>query len=911
MHLRAIHMRGFKSFPDPVEISFEPGVSIVVGPNGSGKSNVADAIVWAAGSLSPSQLRAEKPDDVIYAGSGSREPAEYCEVELCFDNADGTEAIPYSELSIMRRIHRGGEGQYLLNRSPVRRLDVLELLADVGLGGEMHAIISQGRVDAVLASKPAERRALIEEAAGLGAFKQRRRRAELKLKRVRGDVDRARDLEKEVRKRLRPLALQASAAERAEKLRGEIAEHELRLWSGELAALDAEANEIDGRKAAADADRRRADQALEGLLAERSSAEDSLQQAAGRHEQATAALYRLRSALERLDVRGESATELATALRQEHEQMSQLALVPRDDSPLEELEQAEQASRSCAAESRAALEQRERLEQGASLAAERLSTLERSLAEREGLPPAARVLADEGRDLALSTLDVDPGYERSVAAALSWRGSAVLAGGTEDAVALLERSRRDGLGTLGVVMSTPRPTQAVAALPHGATSLAEHARAHDGGGPIEQLLANVSLLPLERLTEISTGMAVTKDGHCFDADRGELWYEGETARTVLMSLETRRRELAHEVSELRTQAEQAAEEASVVFEAERQARKRLNRARLAAVKVPAPVDPAALEQLGALATQSERLVAELAAAAERARDFESPLQARVDAGSATSAELGQTLRQLGEREAVLRRQAGDGQQRLSAIEVESARLDVGRRELRAKLGDDAEAAPIESTERDELTAKLERLQRRLEGIGQVNPLAAEEHGREKERLAEITTQREDLEQSVDELERLCVELAETVEKRFAETFTAVQENFTEVASTLFPGGEGRLRLTEQADDDEDDELGVEVELRPAGKRITRLSLLSGGEKALGALSFLFALFLARPCPFYLLDEVEAALDDANIERFVELLRRYSDRAQFVVVTHQKMTMEAADILYDVTMGPDGVSHMVS
>ena len=173
----------------------------------------------------------------------------------------------------MRRIHRGGEGQYLLNRNPVRRLDVLELLADVGLGGEMHAIISQGRVDAVLASKPADRRALIEEAAGLGSFKQRRRRAELKLKRVSGDVDRARDLESEVKKRLRPLALQASAAERAEKLRVEIAEQERRLWSGDLAILDSQATDIDGRKAAADSDRRRADEALEGLLGERGSAE--------------------------------------------------------------------------------------------------------------------------------------------------------------------------------------------------------------------------------------------------------------------------------------------------------------------------------------------------------------------------------------------------------------------------------------------------------------------------------------------------------------------------------------------------------------------------------------------------------------------------------------------------------------
>jgi chromosome segregation protein len=174
-------------------------------------------------------------------------------------------------------------------------------------------------------------------------------------------------------------------------------------------------------------------------------------------------------------------------------------------------------------------------------------------------------------------------------------------------------------------------------------------------------------------------------------------------------------------------------------------------------------------------------------------------------------------------------------------------------------------------------------------------------------------QREDLERSLAELERLRNELTETVERRFEETFAAVQRHFTEVAATLFPGGEGRLRLTEPDEDgaEDDREAGVEVELRPAGKRVTKLSLLSGGEKALGAISFLFALFLARPCPFYLLDEVEAALDDANIGRFVELLRRYADRAQFIVITHQKHTMEAADSLYGVTMGSDGLSQIVS
>src|SRR5437763_4528718 len=259
MHLSAIRLKGFKSFVEPVEVRLEPGVAVVVGPNGSGKSNVAGGIVWAAGSLAPSELRAEKPDDVLYAGSGGRGQADFCEVELRFDNSSGEGPIDYSELSIARRLHRGGEGQYLVNRTPVRRIDLVELLADLRLGGSMHSIIGQGRVEELVASRPEERRNFIEEAAGLGRFKRRKHRAELKLGRVAIQVERARDVEDEVRKRLRPLALQATAAERAEKLRGEIASLQARIAQLELAVLDERLSGNEETRMAAQLARRRVD----------------------------------------------------------------------------------------------------------------------------------------------------------------------------------------------------------------------------------------------------------------------------------------------------------------------------------------------------------------------------------------------------------------------------------------------------------------------------------------------------------------------------------------------------------------------------------------------------------------------------------------------------------------------------
>jgi chromosome segregation protein len=367
--------------------------------------------------------------------------------------------------------------------------------------------------------------------------------------------------------------------------------------------------------------------------------------------------------------------------------------------------------------------------------------------------------------------------------------------------------------------------------------------------------------------------------------------------------------LADEVERLQVDAARAAADASAALAEERSARERLARARASAALIPPRVDPAEADLLDRLAGAAERLVAVLGDSAELGARFEAPLRGRVDAGGASSAALGEELRRLGAQEADLRRAAVEAGQRVTALEVEAARAGAEREELVRRLPEDAKADELAGTEREELEVKLDRLERRRETLGQVNPLAAEELERERERIAELQEQREDLERSLRELDRLRAELTETVEKRFEETFAAVERHFTEVASALFPGGDGRLRLT--VPDEEAEEPGVEVELRPAGKRITRLSLLSGGEKALGALSFLFALFLARPCAFYLLDEVEAALDDTNIGRFIDLLRRFSDRAQFIVITHQKRTMEAADILYGVTMASDGVSQIVS
>ncbi|HEX3687373.1 MAG TPA: AAA family ATPase, partial [Gaiellaceae bacterium] len=464
--------------------------------------------------------------------------------------------------------------------------------------------------------------------------------------------------------------------------------------------------------------------------------------------------------------------------------------------------------------------------------------------------------------------------ERAVAAALGRSASAVVRDDAAGALTLLERARDAGLGSLVVLV----------------------------GRDPAKLVAQIPVVSKEELLT-SPVAAVTPEGFGYDPERGELWFAGETAEALLLELQARRRSLSSEFDELRA-------------------------------RLDTPIPEAAYSvQPNPFAERAVRLAERLLRALEvSVAHFEGPLRTEVEAGAARSGELGADLRRLGAAEVELRQALTAASDAVSTVEVEAARLEAEADEARRRLEEAGADEPAEGEDRDQLLATVERLERRRETLGQVNPLAHEEYEAEKVRLEELAAQRADLEASLEELEKLRSELTETVERRFTETFDAVQRHFADVAGTVFPGGEGRLRLADAEEDEEEppagaggralqpddggcadvaSSQGVEVELRPAGKRVQRLSLLSGGEKALGAIAFLFALFLARPCPFYLLDEVEAALDDTNIGRFVELLRRYSDRAQFVVITHQKRTMEAADVLYGVTMGGEGVSQVVS
>ncbi|HEX8075862.1 MAG TPA: AAA family ATPase, partial [Thermoleophilaceae bacterium] len=406
MHLRSITLKGFKSFPDRTRLEFAPGVSVIVGPNGSGKSNVTDAVLWALGEQSPLAVRGQTMQDVIFAGGHGVPGRSAAEVEVVIDNPQGLLNAEFSELSIVRRLDRSGDGEYRLNGARCRLVDVIEALSDTGLGKEMHSVVSQGRVEGIIHSKPRDRRLLIEEAAGLGKHRKRRRRAQLKLERTQDNVDRVLDVEREARSRLRPLKRQAEAAELHERLERQSLEARLELTRDLAGSAQRDLSVAEAAAVAARAARDHAERLLGAVSERRERAEEEFAAHSRRREALSGRLFAARSSEERIAMRleraGEVARRSAAAAERVARERAALEAVERDDPDGSPAAERVAALESELAGVEADLERRLE-DELAGLRAERDAAerrreeLESALAERRGQLDAAERAAEQAR----------------------------------------------------------------------------------------------------------------------------------------------------------------------------------------------------------------------------------------------------------------------------------------------------------------------------------------------------------------------------------------------------------------------------------------------------------------------------------------------------------------------------------
>ncbi|ALC06253.1 hypothetical protein CDES_09310 [Corynebacterium deserti GIMN1.010] len=1141
MYLKSLTLKGFKSFASATTLKFEPGICAVVGPNGSGKSNVVDALAWVMGEGSAKTLRGGKMEDVIFAGAGERKPLGRAEVTLTIDNSDGALPIEYAEVSVTRRMFRDGASEYEINGAKARLMDIQELLSDSGIGREMHIMVGQGKLAEILESRPEERRAYIEEAAGVLKHRRRKEKAQRKLQGMQVNLDRLQDLTHELAKQLKPLARQAEAAQRAATVQADLRDARFQIAGFEIVRLSEKLETSTEREKMIREQAEAAQEQLEEATTTQMELETELAEVTPMAEAAQQLWFDLSSLAERVSATmriaadrassagadtayaGQDPDDLLRRAEVADKELQELDMVVemaeerlnsvREDAE-EKAQQARDAEREHLAQVRAISDRREGVvrllaseeslrtqltsaEDEAERLAEQLeefigrildvererrlmqerkqgldserAPLEEALIEATHEAEAAEARLEELRanrselEKAVSRLQsridtleqsrprssaaevVDypqiatklkaaKNVDKALAAALGAHAEALTGEVTEGLVDKLFNA-----GVPRTIIVDGRRTSGAwrldADLPAGTSWLLDHVELDSAiAGPLNRVLADVVLVDapatghavveddprlravtrdgvligagwiqvgtetstveisahvedarveLEATTALLDDIAGTFDGarKAAESTRVDVAARKAALREMDLSLEATKRDLArldkqHEAA----QSEQSRHAArlSAAEERREQLRGQLDEIldRLARVEDEEEVDEpstlardqanAELQQIRAMEMEA-RLA--LRTAEERAgqqrgkgdnlrRQAEQERQAKIrheqamearrrraklatvvhagarDVSERVSAALAQAAQLRDERnqeKALLTTQVARAKDAVSAARQQLNRLsdnahsmELARSQAQVRMEEAVtkiteqlgipvvellrDYTPDEDFDEKFQRARLKQAEKDLAALGKVNPLALEEFKALEERYEFLSTQLADVEQARADLTGVIEEVDAKILQLFTDAWNDVEAEFPKVFNTLFPGGEGKLILTEP-----DDLLatGIEVEARPPGKRVKRLSLLSGGEKSLTALAMLVAIFRARPSPFYVMDEVEAALDDVNLRRLIALFEELRRDSQLIVITHQKPTMDVANVLYGVTMRGDGVTRVIS
>ena len=1163
-------LKGFKSFAAPTTLKFEPGITCVVGPNGSGKSNVVDALSWVMGEQGAKSLRGGKMEDVIFAGTSGRAPLGRAEVSVTIDNADGALPIEFSEVTISRTLFRNGQSDYQINGESARLLDIQELLSDSGIGREMHVIVGQGQLDAILTANPEERRGFIEEAAGILKHRKRKEKALRKLDSMQGNMSRVQDLTNELRRQLRPLGKQAEVARKAAVIQADVRDAKLRILADDLIAFNStlslevadetalrqRRDEVDQeldqlRKREIELDQIAAIQGpelaqaqnnyysltaqkeklrgIQNLASERArflAEEADEARASGRDpevleteakvlrgeqsilqgssDKASAELAAASNSVNQLEVRlkGEedrvAAAQRALAdyregtARQEGHIKSLQSRIDGAGSEINRLESALAGARTRVAESKvefarleseiagldagelgldAEFERAKALLNGSKANLEKLRSdlwlAERAKAAAEAKIDALRqaTLHKDGSGALLtnnqgiqirgslaSLLTIEPGWQSAVTSALGSLADALVLQDLSQVISAISFLKSTSAGSAELLFFSEADSSAVIEIPNGLTPLASKVSSATLNSMLPALFSGFVVADsLSQANQIISGssslIAVTKDGdlvgsgrarggssarttlieiseiiergeielqkHSHDCDR--IHFDLSTAETKLTSDQLNYDQVLARLNESDAAMAALAEQMAAASQGVKSASGEVERLEKSIVEVkqalnidldelviaksefekssePSEPELSSLENLRATLATARAVEVEarlalrtieerVAAISQRAKDLE--LAAATERQAASN---NITRRAARARGAVTAQGIADAAyEALIQIEISISRANSERERLEvARSNRDGEILSIRqairdlSAELDQLTSSVHRdeiaraeqrlrieqleikameefgvdssslineyapdkpvptfieddagnlsqgefipyiraeQEKRLAGaekslalLGKINPLALEEFSSLEERLKYLADQLEDLKKSKKDLLDIIKSVDDKVQEIFEEAFRDTAREFEKIFARLFPGGEGRLLLTDPRDLLNS---GVDVEARPPGKRIKRLSLLSGGERSLTAVALLVAIFKARPSPFYVLDEVEAALDDTNLGRLLSVLEELRQASQLIIITHQKRTMEIGDTLYGVSMRGDGVSEVIS
>ena len=961
MFLKRIEMQGFKSFADRTIIQFDHPITGIVGPNGCGKSNIADSVRWVLGEQSAKSMRGDKMNDVIFAGSADRRRVNMAEVTLVFDNTNHILNDDKDEIEVTRRLFRdSGEAEYLINRKNVRLKDIVDLFLDTGLGKDSLSIISQGNVLTFAEAKPLERRGIFEEAAGVAKYKKRKLESLSKLERTKANLDRSNDILIELEKQVSPLKRQARKAEIYREKKKRLEEIEISVLVQDIESIhadiesakkalfdietkttmfstDIQINETklsESRRQISTLDREINDlqdelmkkfNEIAGLEARRTELDEKRKYIVetGTNEQKAKQLSGLiEEARVEFEDRQKRLDDLNTEIRLYSQQLSAAAANIVDKRS--EYDQVSNRLRS--------LENRKNL----------IDQLMRNpFNNQQGI----RSIMDNQNALSGilgvigQVLQVENGYEEAVSTALGAAMNHIVTideQAARDAIRFLNRNQSGRATFLPLTVCTPRyvsqDNQIICQNTKGYLGVAsDFVKNHDQFEPvITSLLNNVLVVEdMEAGNELST---LTKRMYKIVTLGGEVIHRGGSMTGGKTRHDTNIMTMRKEAEEINALIDAESARVTLATKALNQANEARDKAAQAmsekryAVAALEPVvdvkkakyeklkndlallDPKGLNQDGDESHTEELIVRLNQAYLERdtiTNDMKAKREQRYQINQEAERKEQQTRQ--------MRKELSTAEASANAIKIDQGKLETRMEACLQRLASEYqltyEFAKTKVTDEQIENAKEEVAQLRadIERLGNINMNAPEEYNEVNERYETLKNQIAELTESVDKILAAIDEMDTVMKRQFKETFDKVNAEFNDIFRALYGGGKAVLTLQDPSDILN---TGIDIDAQPPGKAVQNNMLFSGGEKSLIALCVLFAILKIKPVPMVILDEVEAALDPGNVERFAQYLHHYTHQTQFIVVTHRPGTMENADVLYGVTMQNQGVSQML-
>lgn len=972
MYLKQIKAYGFKSFADKINIELCPNINGIVGPNGSGKSNVVDAVRWVLGEQSIKSLRGDNSLDIIFSGSKSRKPLNSATVSLIFDNSDKTVPIDYNEVSIKRTLYRSGENEYFINNERCRLKDIIELLTDSGGSKESFNIISQGKIDEIILAKPQDRRVMFEEAAGVLKYKRRKEEAIRKLERTNSNINRVNDIILELETNLEPLKKQSEKATIYLDTKTKLKEIEVALMAKDIETLSYEYKEskkkIDelndeiikqsNNNSNYDIELLKEKNKLKSIDDKITLNQDKLIEKTKELEKIDADIRVFKERNKYVSVDADITNKLFNLKEEELKQNSLINNINNEINLLNKKIDVinEGINNHLKKYNDFKIKKNDINNEIISNNREivnlkyKIGYLEDNINNNASVPNSIKNILNNPKFIGVhntigNLVDVDSEYSIAISTALGSASSYLVVENTSVAKELVNYLKENKLGRatffpLNVIMGRVIPVDVkniISSIP-GVIDTADKLVKYDKKytNIIENQLGNIIITNnIDTANSVSEKVnrryrIVSLDGQVVNVGGsitgGSLVsnnvikekYELEDARRELSVIERKNETLSLELQELDNKINEL-ETKIYNSRLENSNNNNLKNNKLTILKECNINYDNIVKEIKDLKDISSDDVdvkqKELLNNYYSVKDNIDSINTIINELKMDREKCENNILELEENNKKSTLFINRMEKEVNNLEIKVNRIDVKLDNLLLNLNEEYNITFEYAKENFELNIEDEEarqlvseLKSKLKQIGEVNVSSIEEYKRVSGRYEFLNNQRNDLKNAEDTLLEIIKEMDEVMIDKFSNTFEEIRKEFKIVFKELFKGGNAELILT---DPENMLETGVDIKAEPPGKHLQSISLLSGGEKTFTAISLLFAILNVRPVPFCLLDEVEAALDDANVESFGNYLNRYKDKTQFILITHKKKTMEFADILYGITMQESGVSKLVS